>query len=65
MANTGSEHSGSVQFFITTGPAKHLAGHHTVFGQCDGEATVRRLERRVAAGSGEPPRLLGVRITRG
>jgi len=62
MANTGVEHSGSVQFFVTTGPASHLEGEHTIFGQCDGESVVRQLERRAARG--DPPRLLHVEITR-
>jgi len=62
MANTGVEHSGSVQFFITTSPVPHLEGEHTIFGQCDGEATVRQLERRAA--DGDHPRLLRVEITR-
>ncbi|MEM9463538.1 MAG: peptidylprolyl isomerase [Myxococcota bacterium] len=50
MANTGVEHSGSTQWFITTGPVPHLEGAHTIFGQCDDEAVVRALERRVARG---------------
>lgn len=65
MGNLGSEHSGSTQFFVTTGPVKHLAGHHTVFGQCDGEATLRRLERRLARDPDDPPRLLRIEVTRG
>lgn len=63
MANHGTPHSGSVQFFVTTGPAPHLEGAHTIFGRCDGEAVVRRLERRVARGDA-PPRLQRVDITR-
>jgi peptidyl-prolyl cis-trans isomerase A (cyclophilin A) len=65
MANGGTPHSGSTQFFITTGPAKHLAGHHTVFGQCDAPAAVRRLERRVSRGTPDLPRLLRVEVLRG
>jgi peptidyl-prolyl cis-trans isomerase A (cyclophilin A) len=34
MANKGPA-TGSAQFFITLGPAAHLDGKHTVFGQCD------------------------------
>jgi peptidyl-prolyl cis-trans isomerase A (cyclophilin A) len=62
MANAGIEHSGSTQFFITTGAARHLEGAHTIFGQCDSEAVVRRLERRAAAG--DPPRLVEIEVTR-
>lgn len=63
MGNTGLEHSGSTQFFVTTGPASHLEGAHTIFGQCDGEAVVRTLERRVVRG-GPPPVLVRVEIRR-
>lgn len=64
MANTGIEHSGSTQFFVTTGPASHLEGEHTIFGQCDGEAVVRQLERQVARGEATPM-LRSVEISRG
>ncbi len=63
MAGTGDTDSSSVQFFVTTGPAKHLAGAHTILGECDGEAALRQLERRVLAG--ESPRLQRIEITRG
>jgi peptidyl-prolyl cis-trans isomerase A (cyclophilin A) len=62
LANTGQPHTGSVEFFVTTGPAPHLEGAHTILGQCDGEAVVRRVEQRVARG--EPPRLLRIDVTR-
>jgi peptidyl-prolyl cis-trans isomerase A (cyclophilin A) len=63
MANGGEPDSGSTEFFVTTGPAKHLAGHHTILGQCDGEATLRRIEKLVLAG--DEPLLRGIEITRG
>lgn len=62
MGNTGDADTGSTQFFITTGPAPQLEGHHTMFGQCDGEAVLRRIERRVLAG--EAPVLQTIRIER-
>jgi peptidyl-prolyl cis-trans isomerase A (cyclophilin A) len=62
MANTGAEHSGSVEFFVTTAPVPHLEGAHTIFGRCDGEAVVRQVERRVTRG--QAPRLLRIDITR-
>lgn len=63
MANNGDEHSGSTEFFVTTGPAPHLEGHHTIFGGCDGEAVLRRIEKRVL--SGVEPVLRTIEITRG
>lgn len=60
----GGPHTGSAQFFITTGAAPHLAGKHTIFGDCDGESVVRALERRAARGETPPPRLDTVRIER-
>jgi cyclophilin family peptidyl-prolyl cis-trans isomerase len=33
MANTGRPDTGSCQFFITVGRARHLDGKHTIFGQ--------------------------------
>lgn len=62
MANTGVPHSGSVELFITTGPTPHLEGVHTIFGQCDDEAVVRSIERKVARG--QAPTLLRIDITR-
>ncbi len=63
MANSGQEHSGSTEFFVTTGPTPHLEGQHTIFGQCDGEATLRRIEKRVL--SGQQPVLRRIDVTRG
>lgn len=62
MANTGVEHSGSVEIFVTTGPVPHLEGAHTIFGRCDGESVVRQVEARVTRG--QAPRLLRIDITR-
>lgn len=55
LANTGEPHSGAAQFFITTGPLRHLDGKHTIFGTCDDEDVVRELERRILADSAAPP----------
>lgn len=63
MAGVGEPDSASVQFFVTTGRADHLEGNHTIFGRCDGEAVLRRLERRVL--DGESPMLQRVEISRG
>lgn len=64
MANAGTPHTGSAEFFVTTGPTPHLEGAHTILGQCDDEAVVRALERRVARGGGAPPVLQRIEITR-
>jgi len=64
MANQGTEHSGSVQFFVTSAAAPHLEGEHTILGECDGEAIVRRIERAVLDRRIPPPTLLRVEILR-
>lgn len=64
MANTGSEHSASVQFFVTTAPAPHLEGLHTIFGACDGEAALRRIARQIEAHAEPPPTLVRIDISR-
>ena len=63
MAGIGEPDTSSVQFFITTSPAKHLAGDHTILGSCDGEATLRKLEQAVLRG--EPATIATIDVTRG
>lgn len=63
MAGVGEPDTSSTQFFITTGPTKHLAGDHTIVGSCDGDAVLRKLEQAVLRG--EPATLDHVEITRG
>lgn len=63
MAGVGDLDTSSVQFFITTGPAKHLVGAHTILGSCDGQTTLRKLEQAVLRG--EPATLDHVEVTRG
>ncbi len=65
LANSGAPHSGSAQFFITTGPLAHLNGKYTIFGACDDEDVVRELERRVRATPAAPPKIRSVTISRG
>jgi peptidyl-prolyl cis-trans isomerase A (cyclophilin A) len=66
MANSGQPHSGSTEFFVTTGPTPQLEGQHTIFGRCDGEATLRRIEKRVLSGDDpDPPVLRTIEVTRG
>jgi len=65
LANTGAPHSNAAQFFITTAPLRHLDGKHTILGACDDEDVVRELERRTLADPAAPPRLRGLKISRG
>jgi len=63
MAGVGELDTSSVQFFITTGPAKHLVGSHTILGSCDSQTTLRKLEQAVLRG--EPATLDHVEVSRG
>lgn len=46
MANIGEPNTGSCQFFITDGPAAHLNGQHTIFGQVvEGQDVVAKIAR--------------------
>lgn len=63
MAGVGEPDTSSTQFFITTGVTKQLAGDHTILGACDGESTLRQLERAVL--QGQPATLDHIEISRG
>lgn len=63
MAGVGELDTSSVQFFITTGPAKHLVGAHTILGSCDSPATLRQLEQAVLRD--EPATLDHIEVSRG
>jgi len=65
LANAGTPHTSSAQFFITTEPLSQLDGKHTIFGACDDEDVVRELERRVLTTPEAPPKIRHVTITRG
>lgn len=55
MANSGADSNGS-QFFITLGPAEHLNGGYTIFGQVlEGMDAVESLTPRVPAESNDLP----------
>jgi peptidyl-prolyl cis-trans isomerase A (cyclophilin A) len=56
MANRGAG-TGSTQFFITLGPAPHLNGRHTIFGQCTPQG-VRVAEEIAATATDENDRPL-------
>jgi len=64
MANTGQPSSDGSQFFLTFGPAAHLDGKHTVFGELvEGEDVLRKLEGQ-GTPAGTPKSELVIRSAR-
>jgi peptidyl-prolyl cis-trans isomerase A (cyclophilin A) len=56
MANAGDKDSGNCQFFITEGPAPHLNGRHSIFGQVvEGQNVVKAIGA-VPRDNGDKPR---------
>ncbi len=64
MANRGTTHSASAQFFITVRDLPDLNGQYTIFGSCDDEHVVRAIARELDAGTQPPPTITSVSITR-
>lgn len=53
MAHRGANTNGS-QFFILLKPTPHLDGHHSIFGHCDGDATLKKLDAVPTDSSNQP-----------
>lgn len=65
MANRG-KNTNSMQFFIMDGPALHLNGGYTIFGQCGPDATIEKLAASEVHGdrAANPPKIKKVTIKR-
>ncbi len=64
MANKGTTHSSSAQFFITVTDLPSLNGQYTIFGTCDDEHVVRAIARELDANKKPPPKIVSVEVTR-
>jgi len=64
MANKGTTHSASAQFFVTVSDLPNLNGQYTIFGTCDDEHVVRAIARELDAGRQPAPRIESIVISR-